>query len=140
MASPAAVASASASAAALSHLIRHVSTTCTADLRPEYRLLVKKVALLSHLLDEIDEFFSRSDAACGEGSSAPPVNPTEGLDQLLAALRAAKRFLSLGQAGRTCQAVHSYNADNVRVFRLSLSLITPKCTKLDTRLTNISYF
>jgi hypothetical protein len=120
MASPAAVAfpSASAAAAALSDLIRDVSATCTADLRPEYHRLVKKVSLLSHLLDEIDEFFSRSEAASGEGSSAPPVDPTEGLDQLLVALRAAKRFLSLGWAGCTSQAVNSHNAADVSVFRV----------------------
>ncbi|XP_078160101.1 U-box domain-containing protein 11-like [Carex rostrata] len=103
MASPAAVASASTSAAALSELIRDISTTCTADLRPEYHRLVRKVSLLSHLLDEIEEFLSRSEAGGGEGSSAPRVDSTEGFDELLTALQAAKRFLSLGLAGRTCQ-------------------------------------
>ncbi|KAJ4754106.1 U-box domain-containing protein 10 [Rhynchospora pubera] len=110
MASPAAVSH--TSAAALSHLIRHISTTCTADLRPEYHRLVRKVSLLSHLLDEIDEFFSRSEAGGGEGSSAPPVDPVDGLDQLLTALRAANRFLSLGRDARTCQVADSHNVAN----------------------------
>jgi hypothetical protein len=107
---------ASSSAAELYDLIRDISATCTADLRPEHHRLVKKVSLLSHLLDEIDEFFSRSEAGSGEGSSAPPVDPTEGLGQLLAGLRAAKRFLSLGRAEFTSQAMNSHNAADVSVF------------------------
>lgn len=114
MASPAAVAA--TSSAALSDLIRDISSTCTADLSPERHRLVRKVSLLSHLLDEIDEFFSQSEAGGGEGSSAPAVDPAEALDQLLAALQAVKRFLCLGRAGLTGRTEDSDNAANVSHF------------------------
>ncbi|KAJ3694826.1 hypothetical protein LUZ60_000203 [Juncus effusus] len=87
------MASSASPAADLSALVRDISVSSSSGdvLRPECQRLARKVSLLSHLSDEINEFFSRS---VGEGSSEPKEN---GLEQLKEALKAAKRFLKLGR-------------------------------------------